>query len=130
MMHSIIKKIFIAFFVLLSGTLMAQVTLQHTFVGDGYSYVSYDYSSMKKEGRTLKQEQELFMIGAVLNGKGIPTESCISSDRPDIIIPTEDKKAIGVEVVTYRATNNAENETALYKILVEYGKKVDTNDID
>lgn len=52
------------------------------------------------------------------------------SDRPDIIIPTEDKNAIGVEVVTYRATNNAENETALYKILVEYGKKVDTNDID
>lgn len=80
---------------------------------------------MKKEGRTLKQEQELFMIGAVLNGKRIPTENCISSDRPDIIIPTEDKKAIGVEVVTYRATNNAENETALYKILVEYGKKVD-----
>ena len=63
---------------------------------------------MKKEGRTLKQEQELFMIGAVLNGKGNPTENCISSDRPDIIIPTEDKKAIGVEVVTYIAINNAE----------------------
>lgn len=31
---------------LLSCTLMAQVTLQHTFVGRGHYYATYDYSSM------------------------------------------------------------------------------------
>jgi len=80
--------------------------------------------------RNKKQECELYMVGAVLDGKGIPVKDCISSDRPDIIIPLDNNNAIGIEVVTYRATNNAENEAALYKILSEYGRQLDKEDLE
>lgn len=40
------RRIFISLFTLLSCSLMAQVTLQHTFVGRNYTCASYDYSSM------------------------------------------------------------------------------------
>lgn len=39
------RKIFISLFMLLSCTLMAQVTLQHTFVGNDHSFVTYDYTT-------------------------------------------------------------------------------------
>lgn len=65
------------------------------------------------------------MAGAVLNGLNIPEEKCISFDRPDIIVPKENNESIGIEVVSYRATGNAESEDALYKVLSEYGGELD-----
>lgn len=76
--------------------------------------------------RNDKQKLELFMATPVLNGMNISPKNCISYDKPDIIVPKDNDEAIGIEVVSYRPTNNEEAERALYKeVLYEYGAKLD-----
>ena len=74
-----------------------------------------------------KQLKELDMVSAILRDKGIAQDACICSDRPDILIRINNTETIGVEVVTYRSSNNAEAENAFYKqILQEYVKILDS----
>ena len=68
----------------------------------------------------LKHIDELGKASRIIRELGYVPDESMCDDRPDIVLPSQTDRQIGIEVVTYSTHRYEESENVLYKIFNEY----------
>ena len=71
----------------------------------------------------IKHIDELGKASRIIRELGYVPDISMCCDRPDICLPSAEKREIGIEVVAYSSHRYEESEDALYKIFNEYIKE-------
>ena len=72
-----------------------------------------------------KHRDELFRVTPILKELGYTPDENMCGDAPDILIPSVEKRNIGIEVVSYSTGQNEKAQNALRKVLDEYAGILD-----
>ena len=72
-----------------------------------------------------KHRDELFRVAPILKELGYTPNENMCGDAPDILIPSVEKRNIGIEVVSYSTGQNEKAQNALRKVLDEYADILD-----
>ena len=72
-----------------------------------------------------KHRDELFRVTPILKELGYTPNENMCGDAPDILIPSVEKRNIGIEVVSYSTGQNEKAQNALRKVLDEYAGLLD-----